>query len=53
MRQIYTTAEKPLKVLIPSLMIALSTVAQSVSPQLFNDMDFGDLSGRSEPIQLE
>jgi hypothetical protein len=46
-----TSHDKPLKVLIASLMIALPTVAQSVSPQLFNDMDC-DLSGRSALIQL-
>jgi hypothetical protein len=40
MRQICTTAERHLKVLIAPLMIAFPKVAQSVSPQLFNDMDW-------------
>jgi hypothetical protein len=45
--------KRPLKVLIASLMIALPTVAQSVSPQLFNDMDWRLIGPfRADPARI-
>jgi len=51
MRQICTTAEKAFE--SASLMTALPTVAQSVSPQLFNDIDWRLIGPfRADPARI-